>query len=180
MKFDNKASIIIPLLLIATIFIIGASYAWLSYTISSNKNIRIKGTMLDLVLDDKTSEGISINKMIPMTDLDGLEQKAYTFKVQNNGSVDVDYSIYLDDIDLETGEKKIPDEFINYQLSKNNVAGSVNNLGANSRLLKTDLLSAGSTDTYSLKIWINSNATTLISGSKFKTQIRVEAQQKIE
>ena len=65
-------------------------------------------------------------------------------------------------------------------MSKNNVAGSVNNLGANSRLLKTDLLSAGSTDTYSLKIWINSNATTLISDSKFKTQIRVEAQQKIE
>ena len=184
---ENKKVLIIALIVL--LGIIGISYAW--YTLVINKdtslNLRAK-TNLDIELVEPT-DPIIVSTAIPMADADGLQTTAYQFKVVNNDTENIAYQLYLDDVELESGENKIPDSNIKYSLTRN---GGNENPALLTTTHKTvnnetvreldDTIINGKTTTavenvYTLKLWIDSEATTAISGYKFKAKLRLEAVQ---
>ncbi len=166
----------------AVLMLIGLSYAWLQLTLRGTKELTIlTAGNLELELDDSMTEGISVVNSVPVTDDMGLEQKAYTFTLENTGTVDSDYTIYLDDLELTDGQTRMKDSFIKYELVKNGERMSLDLLSTTgehpNRILDKDIISAKEKYTYSLKIWIDSNATNEAMNTTFKGQLRIEAMQ---
>ena len=61
------------------IVLVAGSYAWLTLTIDkTNTNVLRAGT-LSLVLDDTTSEGIKLEKAVPISDVNGSLVKNATY-----------------------------------------------------------------------------------------------------
>lgn len=168
-------------LVAALVLLIGGSFAWLTLTLNAQKTSVIKAGTLSLNLDDNASTGINITSGVPVSDTEGLATTAYTFTLQNNGTIPSDFTIYLDDTALDEGETRMSDSFIKYSLTKNDgtpVTALLNTIGANpSRILSTGNITAGTTDTYTLKLWIDADAGNAVMGTVFRGQIRVEASQ---
>ncbi len=165
---------VITLLLIVLV-IIGVSYAFYIFNTRGEKSINIRGKgSLSLELDDDASSGISLLNTVPTSDADGLNTTPYNFSIVNNGNTTIKYSISLVDSDIESGKERIADTNIKYSISKNDSTEQVNVLS--SRKIESDtIISPGTTNNYSLKIWLNSNATTDVSNQVFKTKVVVDA-----
>ena len=114
---EHKMSIFV--IVSAVVMLIGLSYAWLQITLRGEREINIFAAgSLQLELDDTMTNGIRVENAVPITDEEGKAQTAYTFTLTNKGTVDSDYTIYLDNLDLEEGQTRMPDDCIKYQLIK--------------------------------------------------------------
>ena len=116
-KKNKKATVIIISIFIVLILAILISYAYFTTELNGSNQIVKVGT-LDLVLDE-TSEGISLDNAIGINDSEGLSLEGSTFKLINNGSKAVDYTIYLDDNTIEDTDTRIDDKYLKYNLNKN-------------------------------------------------------------
>ena len=126
MNKNNKKLLIIVLVLIL-VLVIGTTYAWLRLTKNSNTVNKITAGNLELVLDDTTSEGIKLEKAVPISDTEGEKGTEYTFTLENKGTVDLNYYLYLNDLDLAEGETRLEDNKIRYKLVKDdNVVTATN------------------------------------------------------
>ena len=159
------------------IVLVAGSYAWLTLTIDkTNTNVLRAGT-LSLVLDDTTSGGIKLEKAVPISDEKGKTGTEYTFTLQNKGTKAASYTIYLDDVALETSETRMDDSKVKYQLTKNSkeTVALLNTLS--DKVLDSGEIAGSTTNTYSLRVWIDSAAETEVMGTMLSKQLRVEATQ---
>ena len=173
---NNKSKKLLVLTLILVLLIVG-SYAWLTLTIDkTNTNVLRAGT-LSLVLDDTTSEGIKLEKAVPISDEKGKTGTEYTFTLQNKGTKTASYTIYLDDVALETNEKRMDDSKAKYQLTKNSneTVALLNTLP--DKVLDSGEIAGSTTNTYSLRVWIDSAAENEVMGTILYKELRVEATQ---
>ena len=177
-KHSNRKYIIVLILLI--VLLIGGSYAWLKLTLNGTKSNIIKAGKLELTLNE-TSDGITIENAVPMTDQSGNNTNGYTFELKNNGSLASDYIIYLDDDVIPDGSTRMDDKFVKYSLTKNGGITSINLLNAigtnPNRVLDSGTISAGGINTYTLKLWIDSAATNEVMETYLSTKLRIEATQ---
>ena len=116
-KKNKKATVIIISIFIVLILAILISYAYFTTELNGSNQIVKVGT-LDLVLDE-TSEGISLDNAIGISDSEGLSLEGSTFELRNNGSKAVDYTIYLDDNTIGETDTRIDDKYLKYNLNKN-------------------------------------------------------------
>ena len=179
MKERKKQSIPKQLFALAFVLIVlvAGSYAWLTLTIDkTNTNVLRAGT-LSLVLDDTTSEGIKLEKAVPISDEKGKTGTEYTFTLQNKGTKAASYTIYLDDVALETSETRMDDSKVKYQLTKNSkeTVALLNTLS--DKVLDSGEIAGSTTNTYSLRVWIDSAAETEVMGKILSKELRVEATQ---
>ena len=159
------------------IVLVAGSYAWLTLTIDkTNTNVLRAGT-LSLVLDDTTSGGIKLEKAVPISDEKGKTGTEYTFTLQNKGTKAVNYTIYLDDVALEASETRMDDSKVKYQLTKNSneTVALLNTLS--DKILDSGEIAGSTTNTYSLRVWIDSAAETGVMGKILSKELRVEATQ---
>jgi hypothetical protein len=165
---------------IVLILLLSLSFAWLTLTLNGTKNVVIKAGTLAVTLTD-TSEGITLTNAVPLSDTDGLATTPYTFTIANTGNITSDYTIYLDDGTLETGETRMADGYVKYSLTKNSGTATtalLTTTGTNpNRVLNTGSITAGSTDSYTLRLWIDSAADNAVMNTTFRGVIRVEATQ---
>ena len=178
-KQKKNLIVIIPLLLLI-LLVIGGSYAWLRLSITGDKTNKIVAGSLQLTLDDEASNGISLDKAIPMSDKDGLATTEYTFTLKNSGTINSDYTIYLDDEALDANDARMLDKYVKYSLVKNSdtITDILTTTGVNpNRVLDTDTIVGGATNTYSLRVWIDSSADNKVMNTVFKTKLRIEANQ---
>ena len=112
---------------------------------------------MDLVLDE-TSEGITLDNAIGISDSEGLSLEGSTFELRNNGNKAVDYTIYLDDNTIGETDTRIDDKYLKYNLNKNGAdsgATLLTRIGANpNRVLDSGTIEGGEINKYSLKLWI--------------------------
>ena len=189
-KKDRNKPLILILVILLTL-IIGGSYAWFQITKESEKINIIKAGNLSLILDDTTSKGIKLVNAVPMSYQQGLNTEEYTFTLTNNGSIS-DYTIYLDNVDTYTNDNnesititddmRIPDAKIRYILLIDGEEASATKSKLLSditdRAIDTGTLEAnGGSHTYSLRIWIDSQAEKEENGKVFNAMLRVEATQ---
>lgn len=180
-KKNSQSKKTVIALAAALVLLIGGSFAWLTLTLTGTKNNVIKAGTLSLTLDDTTTEGINITEGVPVSDTTGLATTAYEFTLQNNGTIPSDFTIYLDDVALEDGETRMNDKYIKYSLIKDDgtpVTALLNTLGENpNRTLTTGNITAGTTNNYKLRLWIDSDADNAVMGTVFRGKIRIEASQ---
>ena len=170
-------------IILGTILLLGVSYAWLSLTLTGTKTNVLKAGTLSLVLDDTTGDGINISGGVPMLDEVGESQTPYTFTLTNNGTVESEYTIYLDDVALESNETRLPDSVIKYNLVKDGSSSTalLSSIGSNpNRILDSGVIGPEESHSYELRLWLDENMTNADMGKVFKGKIRVEASQVIE
>ncbi len=177
---EHKMSIFV--IVSAVVMLIGLSYAWLQITLRGEREINIFAAgSLQLELDDTMTNGIRVENAVPITDEEGKAQTAYTFTLTNKGTVDSDYTIYLDDLDLEEGQTRMPDDCIKYQLIKDGKEVSLDLLsttGENpNRIFETGNITAKKTYQYELRVWIDYDAGNEVMETRFRGQLRIEAVQ---
>lgn len=176
---NNKKFIIIGVFIII-LLIIGIAFAYLRTTLYGEKEYVIRAGSLGLILEEDNE--LTLEKQIPIEDSEGMTLTGFDFRLINQAEIDTDYTIYLDDIPLEEGETRMPDSAIRYSLTRNSVVGSANdlaNMGTDpNRIVDTGTIGVDETINYTLKIWIDYDATTEeASGKTFKGQLRVVAKQ---
>ena len=176
---DNKKIILISISIIV-LLLIGIAFAYLVTTLYGEKEYIVRAGSLGLELEENNE--LTLEKVIPIEDSEGLTLNGFNFSLVNNGNIETDYTIYLDDIPLDAGETRMPDSAIRYSLTRNDEVLSTKNLtsmGANpNRRVDFGSIGVGETINYTLRIWIDYDATTEeASGKTFKGKLRVVASQ---
>ena len=177
----KKRKILIGTLILVLCVVLGISYAYLSISLTSSKENLVKVGDLNLVLDETSSNGITLENGVAITDEEGLTQEGASFSLKNNGKAYVCYKLYLDDKDLSSGETRVDDKLIKFSLDKDNKVGTAKTLpmiGTNpNRLLDEGTIDSGKSISYKLRLWFNSEIDANYSGQVFKGKLRVEATQ---
>ena len=179
----NKRVIVIVIsIIILLALVLAISYAYFSTELSGTEQIVKVGT-LDLVLNE-TSEGISLDSTVGLSDSEGLSLEGSTFELINNGNKAVDYTIYLDDNTISDTDTRIDDKYLKYNLNKNGADSGptlLTRIGANpNRVLDSGTIEGGETNTYSLNLWITGDVDGNYSGQVFSGKLRVEVSQERE
>ena len=176
-KKTTKATKKLFALVFALLLLIAGSYAWLTLQLTGNKTNILRAGTLKLTLDDTTSNGILLEKAVPMSDTKGKTTTEYTFTLQNSGSIASDYKIYLDDVALSDDEVQLEDSKVKYQLTKNGEE-TVDLLDSlDDKVLDSGTIEKNKTNTYSLRVWIDSDAGNEVMGKILSKELRVEATQ---
>ena len=180
MNNDQKKKIIL-LVAVALILLMGTTYAWLSFSKSSEKTNVLHAGTLSLKLSNETEGGISLSNAYPMTDQEGLNTTVYTFSLVNDGTIDSNYTVYLDDLDLDSGKIRMDDSIVKYNFQKDEesaTTGTISSLGTSpNRVLDSGVIEKGKTVNYKLQVWMDYNADNSQQATSFKTQLRIEASQ---
>ena len=182
-EFIRKYKGVFISILLIVIMLIGFSYAWLQVTLKGEKEITLTTAgSLSLVLDDSMSGGITIEHAIPLMDEEGRKIEGYTFTLENKGTIDSDFTIYLDDLAIKEGQERLKDDYVKYYITRDGRdkgIGLLSSAGENpNRVLDSGEISPGEKYTYILRIWIDYDAPNEAMGKVFKGQLRVEAIQK--
>ena len=192
---ENRKGKVLKITLLVSLFllVLGLSYALFRVVLTGNKVTRVKSGNFSLQLLDENNNPIdknennsyeyeiNIDKGYPISDEEGYQQTGFVFKVKNNGNIPVEYDLYLDDVELESGEERIDDQYIKYSLRQDDLGGAAKLLtktGENpNRKLDMNIINPNKTRTYELRLWIDWDATTEISGKVFDTVLRIDAKQ---
>ena len=178
-KKNKNVIVIIISILIVIILVLCLTFAYLRTKLSGSEQIVKVGT-LDLVLNE-TSEGISLNNAIGLSDSKGMSTTPSTFELKNNGNKAVDYIIYLDDNTIGDNDTRIDDKYLKYNLNKNGTDSGallLTSSGSNpNRILDMGTIEGGGTNTYSLNLWISDEVDGNYSGQVFSGKLRVEVSQ---
>ena len=178
----NNKKIIIIATAIIILLLLGIAFAYLVTTLHGEKEYIVRAGSLGLKLEE--SNELTLEKLIPIEDSEGMSLDGFNFSLVNNGNIETDYTIYLDDIPLDEGETRMPDSAIRYSLTRDNVVGNADdltNMGTNpNRVVDTGTIEPDQTINYTLRIWIDYDATTEeASGKTFKGKLRVVAKQSV-
>ena len=176
------------------VLVVGSTYAWLRLTKNSNTINKITAGNLELVLDDTTSEGITLVNEVPRSYRQGMETKEYTFTLTNKNSTS-SYKLSLADLEKYTdedgkeivvaAENRIDDSKIRYILLKDGEEASADKSKIlTDRVIDTGTIEKGKTIKYSLRIWIDSkagdnNTEKEVMGKIFNAQLSLEATQTV-
>ena len=173
----NKTTKQLFALALVLVVLLGGTYAWLTLQVNGEKTNVLRAGTLSLVLDDTTSEGIKLEKAVPISDEKGKTGTEYTFTLQNKGTKAASYTIYLDDVALETNETRMDDSKVKYQLTKNSKETVALLSTLSDKILDSGEIAGSTTNTYSLRVWIDSAAGNEVMGTILSKQLRVEATQ---
>lgn len=177
---DRKNKVVLIVLLIALlVVIIGLTYAAFNFAkLGTKDNVITLGT-LELTLTEGNT--INLEDTYPLTDSEGLALDGYDFTLENTGTADVNYAIYLDNVEVSLPDVKLDDKYLKYNLNKNQVAGStkyITSLGQNgSRKLDQGTLKSKAKNDYILKIWPTTEIDGDFGGQVWKGKLRITGDQ---
>ena len=178
MKEKRNKIFLIILLIVLIIVIIALSYAAFSYSKVGSENVITLGT-LELTLNEGNT--INLEDTYPLTDSKGLALSGYDFTLENTGTADVNYVIYLDNVAVTSPDVKLDDKYLKYSLDKGSVKGKtdyLNNLGADgSRILDQGTLASGEENSYVLRVWPTTEVDGDFGGQVWKGKLRITGDQ---
>ena len=175
----KKRVIKLVIILSMVLLFFGLTYALFHLIIAGRKTNKLSTGNLSLLLDDDNASEIALENAYPISDEEGAKTKEYTFTLSNNGTINTRYTIYLDDEELN-GEERLEDSYVKYSLTKNEETTTqlLSTIGKNpNRILDYGIIEAGTTNTYSLRLWLDYNADNKAMGKTLITKLRVEATQ---
>ena len=176
---DKKNKIVmIVILLILLVVVIALSYAAFRYSREGSENVITLGN-LELTLTEGTT--INLEDTYPLTDSEGLALDGYSFTLENTGTADVDYVIYLDNVEITSPDVKLDDMYLKYSIDKSSVKGNadyLNNLGADgSRILDQGTINSGEQNDYVLRVWPTTEIDGDFGGQVWKGKLRITGDQ---
>ena len=173
----NKIMMIV-ILIVLIIVIIALSYAAFSFSKIGSENVITLGT-LELTLTEGNT--INLEDTYPLTDAEGLALDGYDFTLENTGTAAVDYTIYLDDVEITSPDVKLDDMYLKYSFDKNDSVGTaeyLETLGENgSRILDQGTLDSNEENSYVLRVWPTIEVDGDFGGQVWKGNIRITGDQ---
>lgn len=189
MKNSRKILLVIFGIIIVLGLTVAGTYAsWQKTYTQSNPNEIVAACLdIDLENNDSLKTGISFENAFPITDVKGLNLEGYSFKVTNKCNSEVNYSINLESINSQGNVSYLAPEYVKVNLdygfinrySDLEVATKVISDARDSRKLGSYKLSANSSSTHTLRLWISDLATTEQANKTFLSKITVSAGQGI-
>lgn len=179
MKEKRNKVILIVLLIILIIVIIALSYAAFRFMgMGQRENVVTLGT-LELTLTEGNT--INLEDTYPISDSEGLALDGYDFTLENTGTADVDYVIYLDNVEIQSPDVKLDDMYLKYSFDKNDSIGTaeyLESLGEDgSRILDQGTLSHGEENSYVLRVWPTTEIDGDFGGQVWKGKLRITGDQ---
>ncbi|MBR1413160.1 MAG: hypothetical protein IJ574_00620, partial [Bacilli bacterium] len=162
----SKYKKITYIILIITLIVIGTSLAlWIRIREQNGKN-EVASTCISLEIDRNTEgDAITMDDAFPLTDIDGLKEKRYTFTIVNGCSSYIFYNINLESLTSVAEEERIPIEYIKAIIDNNppitlNNYDEVNSLlssgtAYDTRMLDNGILYGNESRTFNLKLWLD-------------------------
>lgn len=179
-KYLSKEQVM-PVLavLLAVLIVTGASYALFTVVKVGTKSNEIHAGTLHLKFTDPSSNSINLEGAIPTTDTTGMSGTAYTFTLENTGTLPVYYRLKIEENeDLYTTHgdtgKIFEDDKLKIGLIKN---GATKYLFYHRQDLDTGVLQPGEKNTYTARIWINYHAGNEVKGNHFHGTFLAEGYQ---
>lgn len=173
--------------------ILGVSYAIFRTRDVADKTNVIQTGDFGLEITNESADGISVTNALPMTFEEGIKTTPYTFTLTNTGDYDVAYKLGLEAFDDST----MPPSAVRYvliqgdatdtssltnedtQLVSQAVEETVtdeNNQSKTVYYVETGTLKSQASQNYTLYMWIDYDATTEITGTKFKVRARADGE----
>lgn len=180
--FKRETKVIAYVVICLTLVVMGVSYA-LFLQVNDNKANQVvtagsleityaKGNVVT-VPEVETLEG---NCLMPQDDTDGMESGGceYELSIYNSGTLPMQYDLLIyDDSAIPTGGEHVPHEYIRHSLSKQYEEGTTPEVvteeskralstlelkDGTKRIMERNVIQAGETIVFKLKIWIDENA----------------------
>lgn len=176
---SKKQKVLILLIIIMSfIGVMTFSYAFFVYVKGGTKINKITTGTLILKLNE--SKGVNLVDSVPVTDEDGKNNDPYTFSLENSGTINSKYKIFIihDEDDYAEdgcGDNRLSWDNIKYQIIKNGVASEPKILSSNSGIIDVGDLKSKETNMYSLRFWIDKDSNNEIMGKHFHGRIKIEA-----
>lgn len=169
-------------IVIGIITLIGASYAVLRISnTSERKNVLNTGSFQ---IDFTTGEVITIDNMGPMSKAEGMNTKSFTFTITNNGTMDANYKVYLDEnlSDNTHPISNVPSTeylMISYRTGDSDFTEpvSIQSLYDSNTLVLNKQLASQESITYEMKIWLDEAAGNEYQNTTYSARIAVESTQ---
>lgn len=176
-KQDNKNKQIIMSIIPLFIFVIilvGGTYSIFSKGISGIRSYEIKIGKFSFEIGTEANP-ISLPATYPMVDVAGKRTTPYTFKLTNSSGAKVNYTMEL----ISDTSNTLPDDLIKIYIEQDsNIVGPIT-LQELTRTIYKGNMNAGESQDFSIRLWLDENATTDASGKTFKGKIKVTATQSI-
>ena len=176
---NNKIKYLILIIAITLVTLISSSYALLRNSSRGTNTYTMNVGNLEVNFVDQNTSNIQISNMYPMSDEEGLalngEHDILTFTIFNNGSMNANYDVYIDELDtsdnIASGIKFAysTDNGVNYSTPKL--------VGTDNYIEKSGVLETNQTKTYKVKMWLDYNADSSYMNKVFKARIVVESSQ---
>lgn len=170
-------------ILAVCIIMLGSSFAYLKDIEESSINASINLAKFDVQLVQDVV-GVTLDKMYPMKDSEGVNNTPITFAIQNKGGVDASYRITLADGTPKAGVTYMKNSDVRYQLTKTIGSGTPQVLGPftlpDSGVIDEGNITAGENNngqiiSYELVVWVDYNANP--NGQKFSKYVVVDGMQ---
>ena len=183
----NRKVIIGAIVLCLVIVLSVGTYAYWVVTKSQEGTNKILGGCLKITMADASS-GITLDKTWPIDNFEGMQLEGYTFKVTNECDKPQDYRIDLDRLTEETGQTAMSNEYLATLLdygvptvySELSREQTTENGVKEKRVLGYDTVMGKSTNTHTLRLWIDKSSPVTEQGTSFISQVKINAGQGIE
>ncbi len=177
LRKNNK--LLLVMLFALVIVLIALAVSIFSYSRAGTVGNKVTVGKLELTLTE--GNAITLTDTYPMTDDDGKKLSGFTFSLKNTGTSNASYSIYLDDVSVDSGDTRLADKNIRCMLTKNTVVGTVKNLSdlvVNSKkVIDSGTINSNTTISYNFKLWVSGTAEGDVSGQTWKGKLRITGEQ---
>lgn len=176
-KKDKQKQIIMSLLptFLFLLILIGGTYSLFSNGITGTKLYEITIGRFNFEIGDEANP-IKLTGTYPMVDAAGLRTEPYTFKLTNSSGAKVNYTMEL----ISDTENTLPDNLIKIHIEQDDKVVGPMDLETLTRTIYTGTMTGGESHNFSIRLWLDENATTDISGKTFQGKIKVMATQAIK
>lgn len=155
------------------VLLLGLSYAWFTLTLNGTKQNVIKVGKLSLVLTE--GNAITIEDAVPTYMETALQEKPYHFTIENDGTVEASYSLYLDPTGDVTSGSLLARFY--YVLKKD---GKIINIGTLKEIddipVQSGIISPQGKSEYDLYIWYGADNTVQVTKT-YQGVLRIESEQ---
>ncbi len=161
------------IIILTIVVLLGTSYALLRSSHTSSEAYTINVGLLEVDFFGTTNT-LTINNMVPMTDEEGMEQNdnVLNFTVKNTGQIKADYSVYIEETSTSPEFKSV----IRYSVNKAD-SGYGNTLKLTNNMLyidKDQTLDVGGTVNYKVKFWLDYDADKTYMNKTFSARIVID------
>ena len=180
----NRPTLIVSLLIVAgTLILMGTTYAYFTATATSNEQVTETGT---LQLTYLTGQDITLDNVFPSEE---SEAGVHQFSVENTGSLDATYYLYLTNITLQKDGEDTQSRNLKWKLYNANDSYSTSDEIASGDFsegntpieLDTDIeITSGTKQYYVLKVWLQETGSVQNwdQGLDFSAQVEATTEKK--
>ena len=180
-----QTNITIISIFIVVLVTLGSSYAAFVWNNTSTVSQSVATGNYSITIADTsptTNGTINLASAYPMSDADGKASTPYKFTITNNGSQAISYTLKLnDDTNLISsdgcGSNLIPRNYIRINMSGAKTIGTSDLSSLNNNILDKEILTAGESKTYELRLWIYNSSPNTIIGKHFHGKLEVSSNQ---